>query len=188
MGTNDVPLYNPNDGLYGRGGGPYLDEEQAREAEIRRARVEGREPDLENPGAYAGIQLQTAAQMIANRSLDVNRVGVSGVMEPGEDVFEKSAKSKDTALKVQDKIPAAAFDPKGLGKKAAESREGVVNPTDPNAAADDQMVFNFDDKDGEAAGADAKKAEDKVAADKAKADAKKSTSSSSTTKSSTSTK
>lgn len=147
MGTNDVPLYNPNDGLYGRGGGPYLDEEQAREAEIRRARVEGREPDLDNPGAYAGIQLQTAAQMIANRNLDVNRVGTSGVREPGEDVFKQSADSDDTLLKVQDKIPAAAFDPKGLGKKAAESREGVVNPTDPNASSEDQLDF-FADLDG----------------------------------------
>lgn len=60
--ADTVPLFNPNDGITGRDGGPYLDEEQAREAEIRRARIEGREPDLDNPGLYAGIPANTAAR------------------------------------------------------------------------------------------------------------------------------
>lgn len=59
-----VDLYNPNDGLLGRDGGPYLDQVEAAQAEIRRAAVEKREPDLKNPGPYAGIHLVTAGQLI----------------------------------------------------------------------------------------------------------------------------
>lgn len=66
----DRALYNPNDGLTGRDGGPYLDLEEAKRAEIRRAAVEGREPDLDNPGPSAGIQLVTATALL-------NTVGVN---------------------------------------------------------------------------------------------------------------
>lgn len=59
-------VYNPNDGLTGRDGGPYLDEVQTRAAEKRRAEIEGREPDYDNPPATAGIQLSTAAQILGD--------------------------------------------------------------------------------------------------------------------------
>jgi hypothetical protein len=61
----ETPLYNPNDGLVGRDGGPYLDEVQAEQDEIRRAKAENRKPDLKSPGPNAGIQLSTAGQMLA---------------------------------------------------------------------------------------------------------------------------
>ena len=67
--TDKVPLFNANDRLSGRDGGPYMDLEEAKQAEIRRAQVEGREPDLENPPAYAGIQLNTAGQQILTADL-----------------------------------------------------------------------------------------------------------------------
>lgn len=129
---SDLPLYNPNDGLYGRGSnaGGYLDQKQAEEAEILRAKIEGREPDLDNPGAYAGIQLQTAAQMIANRATDVNRVGQTGFALPGEDVFKQSVDSPDTPLKAVDKIPAVAFSDAGLA--VAEDEVIDEEPSDPN--------------------------------------------------------
>lgn len=57
------PLFNPNDGLTGRDGGPYLDVVEAQEAERRRAEVEGREPDFENLQPTAGVPLVTAAQI-----------------------------------------------------------------------------------------------------------------------------
>ena len=66
----DTALFNANDGLTGRDGGPYLDEEEAREAEIRRARAEKREPDLDNPPASAGIVLLTPAQALANAGVN----------------------------------------------------------------------------------------------------------------------
>lgn len=58
--TRTVKLYNANDGIVGRTGGPYLDEEEMEAAEIRRAKVEGREPDLDNPGSTAGVHLVPA--------------------------------------------------------------------------------------------------------------------------------
>lgn len=58
-----VNLYDAQKGRVPRTGGPYLDEIQAEEAERRRAKAEGREPDLDNPGPYAGTALVTASQL-----------------------------------------------------------------------------------------------------------------------------
>lgn len=65
-------LFNPNKGVTGRDGGPYLDEVEAREAEKRRAYVEGREPDLKNPPATAGIPLVTGPQLLHALNLNNN--------------------------------------------------------------------------------------------------------------------
>lgn len=62
MGT---PLFNQHEGLVGRDGGPYLDEEERREAETRRARIENREPDYDNAPATAGTPL-VPAEYLAN--------------------------------------------------------------------------------------------------------------------------
>lgn len=64
--ADEKNLYNVLDGVAGRDGGPYLDQVEAREAEIRRAAIEGREPDLENPPATAGQPLVTSEQLIAH--------------------------------------------------------------------------------------------------------------------------
>ena len=58
-----VNLYDANKGKTPRTGGPYLDEVQAEEAERRRARVENREPDLDNPPPYVGTRLVTASEL-----------------------------------------------------------------------------------------------------------------------------
>lgn len=65
MSTETQPLFNPNDGLTGRDGGPYLDEVEMELAEEQRAVVEDREPDYENPLATAGVPLQTAGKQVA---------------------------------------------------------------------------------------------------------------------------
>lgn len=57
-------LYNANDGLTGRTGGPYLDIEQAKQAEISRAVAEDREPNFETMASGPSIQLVTAEQLI----------------------------------------------------------------------------------------------------------------------------
>ena len=44
----------------------YLDDEQRRLAEIDRARVEGREPDLDNPPATAGTPLYNRAELASH--------------------------------------------------------------------------------------------------------------------------
>lgn len=58
--TEDVKFYNAQDGIRGRDGGPYADEEDARQREVARARGEGREPDFENLQPTVGQQLVTS--------------------------------------------------------------------------------------------------------------------------------
>lgn len=58
------PRFNVHDGPNGRDGGPYLDQIEMREAEIRRAAAEGREPDFDNMIGTAGVPLVTADQLV----------------------------------------------------------------------------------------------------------------------------
>lgn len=55
--TRTIDLYDTNEGKVPRNGGPYLDVLAREEAEKRRAKVEDREPDLDNPPATAATQL-----------------------------------------------------------------------------------------------------------------------------------
>lgn len=104
MGDNKVAaLFNANDGLTGRDGGPYLDLEEAREAEKRRARVENREPDLDNPPASAGIVLLTGRQVVSN--LGVNNLPSQ---DDSWDVEDKAlravAEDKDNNLRIYGEV------------------------------------------------------------------------------------
>ena len=66
--TKEVGFYNAQDGLKGRDGGPYLDADNRRVAELRRAAAEGREPeDLYGKlPADVGTTLVIAAQVQDN--------------------------------------------------------------------------------------------------------------------------
>lgn len=57
-------LFNPNDGLHGRKGGPFLDQVQQRQQEETRAIREGREPDYENMQPGVGMNLRTEEQLL----------------------------------------------------------------------------------------------------------------------------
>lgn len=91
-------LFNANDGLTGRDGGPYLDEVEAQQAEIRRAKVEGREPDLDNPPASAGIVLVTARQAFANGS--VNNVPSQDGTDVGDTALRAVADDSTNGLRI----------------------------------------------------------------------------------------
>lgn len=100
-----VPLYNKNDGITGRDGGPYLDNLEAEAAEKRRALVEGREPDLDNPPATAGIVLVTGSELAST-------VGVNSIPSQESrarinfgDVFKRIADDDETLLTVKGEIP-----------------------------------------------------------------------------------
>lgn len=62
--TVTVDLYDANKGKTPRTGGPYLDEIEREEAEKRRAKMENREPDLENPPAATGTVLVPKSQLV----------------------------------------------------------------------------------------------------------------------------
>lgn len=59
-----IKLYDANQGRTPRTGGPYVDEIERRQAEILRAQVEGREPDLDNPPPTVGTQLVTQDKLV----------------------------------------------------------------------------------------------------------------------------
>lgn len=68
MASNrEVHYYNANDGITGRPDGVYLDHVEAREAEVIRAKREGREPAAEpEKEPYVGTVLRTGAQVLQN--------------------------------------------------------------------------------------------------------------------------
>lgn len=63
-GPVKVDLYNANHGKAERNGGPYRDDLEAEEAEKRRAKLEGREPDLDNPPATVATVLVPKHQLV----------------------------------------------------------------------------------------------------------------------------
>jgi hypothetical protein len=94
-----VDLYNPNDGLTGRDGGPYLDLEEARLAEERRARAEGRKPDYSSVHGYAGMPLVTAAQLVRDVStLNVPSRDGTPVLDEAASKFAASDNVLATAI------------------------------------------------------------------------------------------
>lgn len=77
-GTTTVHLYNAAHGKTPRTGGPYLDDVERELAEERRAKVEGREPDLENPPASAGTVLVPKSALTET---DADKNHLSGTVE-----------------------------------------------------------------------------------------------------------
>lgn len=93
MADKKVALFNPNDGLVGRDGGPYLDLEEARNAEKRRAEVEGRKPNLDEPSATAGLPLVTAGQILHTATtLNIPSRDGTAVLDDAAQEFAKSEK------------------------------------------------------------------------------------------------
>ena len=101
-------LYNANDGLTGRDGGPYLDLEEARVAEVKRATIEGREPDFENMPASAGIQLVTAGQALANAGV-VNLPSQADNKDAAEAALQGVVDDPNNSLKVHSVIEEAEY-------------------------------------------------------------------------------
>lgn len=143
-------LYNPNDGLTGRDGGPYLDEVQAVQAEERRAKIEGRKPG--DPSGIAGIPLITAAQLRVADEVNNNpsqTFGEVGVDEDSQvDALVKSDKNllqpfserdldallKEEAPKVDENLDATVAKPKprrAPAKKAVPAKKVAETAIDP---------------------------------------------------------
>lgn len=80
MPTETVDFYDLHDIRGRKPGGVYLDVEERKAAEIKRAEIEGREPDLDNPGSTAGTSIFTEAAarnvlgLPQNVSIDVEPV------------------------------------------------------------------------------------------------------------------
>lgn len=103
-------LFNANDGLTGRDGGPYLDEQEAVAAEVRRAKIEGREPDLDNPPASAGIVLLNAGQVLANRGINNLPSQDGNDFLSADKALREIAKADDNNFKIHSVVPAEGID------------------------------------------------------------------------------
>lgn len=115
------PLFNPNDSLTGRDGGPYLDEEEARVAEERRAVIEKREPE-EKPAATAGIPLVTASELAVTAT--INNIPSQGVSSGPLDLMVQGAvDDKDVLLEARGERDLDAL-------QATEDEGNTVDPTE----------------------------------------------------------
>lgn len=144
--TDKVQLFNPNDGVTGRDGGPYLDQVEAKRAEEVRAEKEGRKPDLENPPATAGQPLNTARQQLS--TLEVNNLPSqsSRNISDGDTFLRAAAASEDTVLQAHSEVEP--LDDNGA------SSDGVLpgGLMDTNPAAIGTGPFSRDTKRGQEAG------------------------------------
>ena len=122
-----VDLFNPNDNVTGRDGGPYLDEVEARNAEARRAVVEKREPDFDNPPATAGIPLLTGGRIahvngVNNLPSQAHRYDLSNA-----DLVQGRADSdKEPGFRARGKMDV-------IGSDEVDEVDEEFNSHDPNA-------------------------------------------------------
>lgn len=126
MSDKTVPLFNPNDGVTGRDGGPYLDQVQAVEAEKVRAKIEGRSPDLDNPPAHAGIPLNTAGQQAFTVGVNSNPSQANRNYTDDDSQFDAAVKSNDNllhAVSTREQIVDA-----GAGPVFGQSNLSDLNP------------------------------------------------------------
>lgn len=139
MAEGTKNLYNPHQGLTGRDGGPYLDEEEARLAEIRRAKVEGREPDLDNPPATAGIPLVTAGQLVS-QALGVNSNPSQASYDPGAHAVELLAKNESFPVNPHSSRELTQDEKDAL--KAESENPVTSNPASSVVASKDPEAFD----------------------------------------------
>lgn len=153
MAEETVPLYNVNDGLGGRNGGPYLDEELHRRATMDAARREGREfkeEDLIN-GSPA-IQLVTPQQLInAHRDASPSSVEINakpvGEVKVSEEIAE--ANKADEANKTDEanvNKTKSESKPRTSARKPASNRKSATKPAAKSAETNAENKTESDHK------------------------------------------
>lgn len=83
--SETVKVYNPNDGITGRDGGPYLDVEEAKAREERSAFREGRDPNKNETPRGIGIPEKTKREILDRRYIP----GSLGGEEKQDTLIEK---------------------------------------------------------------------------------------------------
>lgn len=131
--ADNIKLYDVNDGLRGRGGGPYADIEERKAAEIRRAEIEGRRPDLENPGAVAGTVLVTASQLLAANGVNIASTGDNKTAED-QAMVEAIAATETSTIQAVAEVPVE--EEETPEEPPAEPGEGEPEPVPQEESAD----------------------------------------------------
>jgi hypothetical protein len=138
--ADTIDLYIAADGLTGRDGGPYLDQEERRIAEERRAVVEDREPDLENPPATAGTVLVTASQLLDAASVNAPSKLDSGKTEGDVALVNTIAESDASTITPHSTVPADAFTPVPESKPAEDVGVSEEVPAEEEAGYEDPFA------------------------------------------------
>lgn len=132
--SGDVNLFNPHDGLTGRDGGPYLDQEERRLAEIVRSGKEDREPDFENAPATAGTPLVTAAELVgmANPASIPSQTATNSALTNAVETLAKNEDFPVSAFTSRDKT-----DDEKEAERLAQSNDPHDNPANPSVVSRD---------------------------------------------------
>lgn len=140
MPGDEVKLYNPNDGLTGRDGGPYLDQVEMHDAETRRAVVEKRDPDYNNLQPTAGVPLVTAGTLVnmdnpASRPSQQDSTAVADMVDLAADNTDFAITAIATAPNGID--PGAGLPP-AVQEDPDEQSGSNISPSsgDPNSGTD----------------------------------------------------
>ena len=150
-GTATVPLYNAQHGKTPRTGGPYLDDVEREQAEIRRAKIENREPDLDNPPPTAGTVL-VPKSMLVERDVDKNHLSdtVEVTNEPVASYTVPVEKTEPDPTQPDfdnDMSRVAALDA-GLKMQALKAEaEGQGSPNLPSEQADAERAEKEESED-----------------------------------------
>ena len=136
MADDKVDLFNPHDGTTGRDGGPYLDQEERRLAEIVRAAKENREPDFDNAPATAGTPLVTANVLVAMANPASNPSMQSTVPAVAAAGLTAAAKDKDHLVEVF--ATREKTDVEKEADRQASSNDPGDNPASPTYVSTDE--------------------------------------------------
>lgn len=133
--ADNVNLYNPHDGLTGRDGGPYLDQEERRLAEIVRAAKEDRKPDFDSAPAVAGTPLVTSAELVgmANPASNPSQMNTVDAMTNAVDTLAKEESFPVNAFASRDKTDAEKE-----ATRLSESTDPHDNPANPTVISTDE--------------------------------------------------
>lgn len=134
MTDEKVALYNPHNGLTGRDGGPYLDQEERRLAEIVRAAKEDREPDFEAAPATAGTPLVDANTLVgmANPASNPSKSTTVDAMTNAVELLAKDENFPATPHSERDKT-----DDEKEAARLATSTDPADNPSSPTVVSKD---------------------------------------------------
>lgn len=127
-----APVYNINDGLYGRDGGPYLDQELQRQQEILNARREGREPDFDNLPIPAGI-VAVGAKTLVQSHVSTRLAG------------QENLEGTEFTAPVLAEVPVVKDE--GADERAKAEQDAIANNVNPSQAetlSGDDLAFAGD--------------------------------------------
>jgi hypothetical protein len=139
----DRHLYDVNNGVRGRDGGPYYDEEERTRAELVRARLEGRRPEtnVDRLPATAGTVLALAAQVPDNVNANPSMANAPG---PGAALL--SAKDDPNFLS----SPVAVVSGSDLEEPTpvADSTDETVGDSENNSGVEDDEQEDGENESG----------------------------------------